>query len=221
MNSLFSSGLKVLWNQISQLWRNAAFFSEPARDREKHVRPSPFRAPWRAWRELWWCHGGSVSGNSANMILAEFEVAFEGGIMRSSPEYFVKTSFSSCCWQESYGLRTNLAMKAQDEQLPFRVFVFSCIWFCCSEKHGDASKAQPPRLGWRGRSAWCRWMWAATCWGGEAVWSCPRLCTRRKGPQDRSSAGHLLPTGRAPVCRHCPQATGEELSQMKFGQFRW
>lgn len=49
-------------------------------------------------------------------------------------------------------------------------WAFTCIWICCSEKHGDASKAQPPSPGWRGKPAWCRQMWPATCWGGEAVW---------------------------------------------------
>lgn len=53
---------------------------------------------------------------------------------------------------------------------PMNVLAFTCIWICCSEKYGDASKAQPPSPGWRGKPAWCRWMWPAPCWGGEAVW---------------------------------------------------
>lgn len=61
------------------------------------------------------------------MLLAEFKVAFEGSTMRSSPECFVKISFPSCCWQESCGLGTGLAMKLQDEQLPLSVFAFTCI----------------------------------------------------------------------------------------------
>lgn len=87
------------------------------------------------------------------------------------------------------GWETGPDVKLQGEQLPLGTFVFTliCIWICCMEKYGDASKAQPSSPGLAARTQW-REGAVGTAGSGED-WprgSCPRLGTDSKGPPDRN-----------------------------------
>lgn len=153
MNILVSSSFKNLWNQVSQLWKSAAVFSEEPelqKSMSDHVLSGHSEGPW---------------GNCGNTtVVQSMGMAEVMANMRQSSKWPVKAmkveAVLSILWKfpslPALGWVTGPAMKLQGEQLPLDTFEFTliCAWTFCIERSGYASKAQSlspdmtPRTRW-------------------------------------------------------------------------
>lgn len=159
------------------------------------------------------------------MTLAEFRVAYEGNTRRSSPGYFVKISFPRYCWQEPCGLGNSSGREASRWAAALgHLCVYSylhlnllhgkiqrCIQSSAFQPRPGTKDTMKRGGGWHGGQG-------GRIGRGAPV---PGLALTARDLLTETAAGHLLPSGRPPVCRHYPQAMGDGLGPLKFGQFGW